>query len=87
MPGVVTGKPAAMRRVQATLGGCPHGLVLPMGKEGVEVMVTMEEGAMGVLLGEEPGFLEFLVGVGLGGEGGGSLRCQDGVEFLLIRVM
>lgn len=69
MPGVVTGKPAAMRRVQATLGACPHGLVLPMGKEGVrngdmEVVVTAEEGAMEVLLGEEPAFLEFMVGVG-----------------------
>lgn len=69
MPGVVAGKPAAMRRVQATLGACPHGLVLPMGKEGVrngdmEVVVTLEEGAMEVLLGEEPAFLEFMVGVG-----------------------
>lgn len=65
MPGVVgVGAPAAMRRVQATLGGCPHGLVLPMGREGVEVMVTVEEGAMGVLLGEEPAFLGFMVGVG-----------------------
>lgn len=70
MPEVVgVGAPVAMRWVQATLGGCPHGLVLPMGREGVgregvEVMVTVEEGAMGVLLGEEPAFLGFMVGVG-----------------------
>lgn len=64
MPGVVgVGAPAAMRRVQATLGGCPHGRE-GVGREGVEVMVTVEEGAMGVLLGEEPAFLGFMVGVG-----------------------
>ncbi|KAK1834589.1 hypothetical protein QBC39DRAFT_397228 [Podospora conica] len=68
MPGVDGGgAPSAMRRVQAAWAGGPHGLVLPgradrVKKGEVDVVVTLEEGAMAWLRKEE-GFRGFVMKV------------------------